>query len=38
MGVGRAEVFTLVGRVGGGVDSLSYKASRASEPPAMERL
>jgi hypothetical protein len=38
MGVERAEAFTLVGRVGGGVGSLSKKASRASEPPAMERM
>ena len=38
MGVVRAEAFTLVGRVGGGVGSLSRKASRAFGPPAMERM
>ncbi len=38
MGVERAEVFTLVGRVGEGVGSLSKKASRACGPPVMERM
>ena len=38
MGVERAEAFTLVAIVGGGVGSLSKKASRASGPPAMERM
>ena len=38
MGVVRAESFTLVERVGGGVGSLSRKASRASGPHAMERM
>ena len=38
MGVVRAEAFTLVGRVGGGVGSLSRNASRACGPPAMERM
>ena len=38
MGVERAEVSTLVGRVRGGIGSLSKKASRACEPPAMERM
>ena len=38
MGVVRDEAFTLVGRMGGGVGSLSRKASRACGPPAMERM
>jgi len=38
MGVERTELFTLLGRVGGGVGSLSRKASRACGPPAMERM
>ena len=38
VGVERAEVSTFVGRVGGGVGSLSMKASRACGPPAMERM
>jgi len=38
MGVGRAEVFTLMERVEGVVGSLSRKAARAFEPPAMERM
>jgi hypothetical protein len=38
VGVERAEVSALVGRVGGGVDSLSKKASRACGPPAMQRM
>ena len=36
MGVGRAEVYTLVWRVEGVVGSLSRKASRACGPLAME--
>jgi hypothetical protein len=35
MGVVRVEVFTLVGRVGGGVGSLSKKSLRACGPPAI---
>ncbi len=38
MGVERAEAFTLVGRVRGGVGSLSRKSSRACGPLAMERM
>ena len=39
IGVGRAEVYTLVGRVEGVVGSLySRKASRACRPLAMERM
>jgi hypothetical protein len=38
MGVERAEVSTLVGRVGGGVGSLTMKASRACGPLVMDRM
>ena len=38
MGVERAEVFTLVGRVGEGVGGHSRKVSRTCGHPAMERM
>jgi len=38
MGAERAEVSTLVGRVGRGRGSLSRKVSRACGPPAIERM
>ena len=38
MEVERAEVSALVGRVGGGVGSLSKTASRACGPPVMDRM
>jgi hypothetical protein len=38
MEVERAEAFTLVARVGGGIGFLSKKASRASRPLALERM
>ncbi len=38
MGVERVEVSTLVGRVGGGVGSLSMKSSRACGPPIMHQM
>ncbi len=38
MGVERAKVYTRVGRVGEGRDSLCKKVLRACGPPAMERM
>jgi len=38
MGIERDELPTNVGRAGGGIGSLSMKASRACEPPATERM
>ncbi len=38
LGVERAELYTLVERVGGDRGFLCKKVSRACEPPAMERI